>query len=61
MFTKILFHGDFEIFSEAVDKLDRFDNLAQAMRFIEDGYPDWDKESEEYLEFLEIIEKRFNN
>jgi hypothetical protein len=60
MFTKILFHGDFEIFSEAIDKLDRFDNLPQAMRFLEDGYPDWDKESEEYEEFLEIIQNRFS-
>ncbi len=61
MFTKILFHGDFEIFSEAIDKLDRFDNLAQAMRFIDDAYPDWDRESDEYLEFVEIVEKRFND
>lgn len=60
MFTKILFHGDFEIFSEAIDKLDRFDNLVQAMRFIDDAYPDWNKESEEYLEFVEIVEKRFS-
>jgi len=60
MFTKILFHGDFEIFSDAIDKLDRFDNLDQAIRYIEDAYPDWDKESEEYLEFIEIVEKRFN-
>ena len=61
MFTKILFHGDFEIFSAAIDKLDRFDNLSQAIRFIEESYPDWDKESEEYQEFIEIVEKRFNN
>jgi len=61
MFTKILFHGDFEIFSEAIDKLDRFDNLAQAIRFIDDAYPDWDREGEEFLEFMEIIEKRFND
>ena len=60
MFTKILFHGDFEIFSEAIEKLDRMDNLSQAMRFLDDGYPHWDRESEEYLEFLEIIERRFN-
>ncbi|MCW5912230.1 MAG: hypothetical protein KIT62_14260 [Cyclobacteriaceae bacterium] len=59
MFTKILFHGDFEIFTEAIDKLDRFDNLSQAMRFIDDGYPDWDRESEEYEEFLEILQNRF--
>ena len=60
MFTKILFHGDFEIFSEAIDKLDRFDNLTQAMRFLDDAYPDWDKESEEYEEFLEIVQNRFS-
>lgn len=60
MFTKILFHGDFEIFSEAIDKLDRFDNLSQANRFLDDGYPDWDKESEEYEEFIEIVQKRFS-
>lgn len=60
MFTKILFHGDFEIFTEAIDKLDRFDNLNQANRFLDDGYPDWDKESEEYEEFIEIVQKRFS-
>jgi hypothetical protein len=60
MFTKILFHGDFEIFSEAIDKLDRFDNLTQATRFLDNGYPDWDKESEEYEEFIEIVQKRFS-
>jgi hypothetical protein len=59
MFTKILFHGDFEIFTEAIDKLDRFDNLTQAMRFIDDAYPDWDRESEEYEEFYEILQNRF--
>ncbi len=60
MFTKILFHGDFEIFSEAIDRLDRFDSLTQATRFLDDGYPDWDKESEEYEEFIEIVQKRFS-
>ncbi|GIL23695.1 MAG: hypothetical protein BroJett042_22080 [Bacteroidota bacterium] len=60
MFTKILFHGDFEIFTDAIDKLDRFDNLTQAMRFIDDAYPDWDRESEEYEEFLEILQNRFS-
>ncbi|MBN8577811.1 MAG: hypothetical protein J0L66_12770 [Cytophagales bacterium] len=59
MFTKVLFHGDFEIFTEAIEKLDRMDNMAQAQRFIDDGYPDWDREGEEYLEFLEIVQSRF--
>lgn len=61
MFTKILFHGDFEIFSETIDKLDRFDNYAQAMRYIDEAYPHWDRESEEYMEFIELVEKRFDN
>jgi hypothetical protein len=59
MFTKMLFKGDFEIFSQAVEKLDRLDNLNQAMKYFEENYPEWDKESEEYEEFLELIGKRF--
>jgi hypothetical protein len=59
MFTKMLFKGDFEIFSQAVEKLDRLDNLSQAMKYFNDNYPEWDKESEEYEEFLELIQKRF--
>lgn len=60
MFTKILFHGDFEIFTEAIDKIDRFDNLTQAIRYLEQNYPDWDRESEEYEEFVEILQNRFS-
>lgn len=60
MFTKILFNGDFEIFSAAIDKLDRFDNLKQAMNYLEQSYPEWDKESEEYEEFIELVQKRFS-
>ncbi|HMJ69110.1 MAG TPA: hypothetical protein VK508_09445 [Cyclobacteriaceae bacterium] len=59
MFTKMLFKGDFEIFSEAVEKLDRLDNLNQAMKYFEENYPEWDRETEEYEEFLEMVEKRF--
>ncbi len=59
MFTKILFNGDFEIFSSAIDKLDRFDNLKQAMTYLEQQYPEWDRESEEYEEFIELVENRF--
>lgn len=59
MFTKILFHGDFEIFSEAVDRLDQFDNLKQAVDYLNREYPEWDRETEEYEEFVEVLEKRF--
>ena len=59
MFTKILFNGDFEIFSQAIDRLDSLDNLEQAMTYLESNFADWDKEGEEYLEFMEMLEKRF--
>jgi hypothetical protein len=59
MFTKMLFKGDFEIFSQAIEKIDRLDNLNQAMKYFEDNYPEWDVESEEYEEFLELVQKRF--
>ncbi len=59
MFTKILFKGDFEIFSEAMDRIDGFETLNHALAHIGDTYADWDRESEEYEEFIEVLEKRF--
>jgi len=60
MFTKMLFSGDFDLFSQAIDKLDRFDNLQQAVSFLELNYSEWDRESEEFEEFMELMEKRFS-
>lgn len=60
MFTKMLFNGDFEIFSQAIDRIDSLDNLSQASSYLEKSYPEWDKESEEYEEFMEMVEKRFS-
>jgi hypothetical protein len=59
MFTKILFSGDFEIFSEAINRLDNLDNFNQAMKFVRENFPHWDLESEEYEEFVEILQKRY--
>lgn len=60
MFTKVLFHGDFELFTKAIDDLDRQDSLAGALRYLESNHEEWDRESEEFHEFMEILEKRFN-
>ncbi len=60
MFTKILFFGDFEIFSEAIDRFDQFDNLGQAIKHIEENYPQWDRESEEYEEFFAVVQRKFS-
>jgi len=61
MFTKVLFHGDFELFSKAVEDLDRQDNIEGALRYLESNYEEWDRESEEFHEFMELVEKRFIN
>jgi len=60
MFTKILFSGDFDLFSQAIDQLDNFDSLKQAKNYLDTNFTLWDKESEEYEEFFELVEKRFS-
>ncbi|HZX72930.1 MAG TPA: hypothetical protein VFE57_00805 [Cyclobacteriaceae bacterium] len=60
MFTKMLFHGDFELFSKAIDHLDRLESHQSALTYLEKNFTDWDNESEEYEEFLSLIEKRFS-
>jgi hypothetical protein len=62
MFTKVLFHGDFELFSKAIDHLDRQDNMKGALRYLEQEHSStWDRDSEEFHEFMELVEKRFTN
>jgi hypothetical protein len=60
MFTKVLFHGDFELFSTAIDHLDKLESMKAALRYIEDEHATgWDHDSEEFHEFMELVEKRF--
>lgn len=60
MFTKVLFQGDFESFSKTIDDLDQQTNMESALQRLEKLYKDWDKESEEFHEFMEMVEKRFS-
>ena len=60
MFTKVLFKGDFEIFSRAIDELDQQNSMPDALRYLEKFYSGWDKESQEFHEFMEIVERRFS-
>lgn len=60
MFTKVLFKGDFEIFSKAIDELDQQSSLPDALKSLEKHYTGWDKESAEFHEFMEIVERRFS-
>ena len=59
MFTKMLFNGDFDLFNSAVLKIDSLSSLDEARSYLDSHYSNWDRESEEYEEFMEMIMKRF--
>lgn len=59
MFTKVLFYGDFESFSRTVDELDQLPDMDAAMQYLEKQSVNWDRESREFHEFMEMVEKRF--
>lgn len=59
MFTKMLFSGDFEIFTEAIERLDNLDSLGQATNYINANYPHWDRDSEEFEEFMAVVQRKF--
>lgn len=60
MFTKVLFNGDFELFSKTIEELDQQSTLQGALQYLEVHVTMWDPESEEYQEFMEILEQRFS-
>ena len=59
MFTKVLFFGDFESFTRAVDEIDQLSDMDAALQYLETQSGNWDRESREYHEFMEMVEKRF--
>ncbi len=59
MFTKVLFYGDFESFSRAVDDLDQLPDIRAALNYLESRSSTWDRESREFHEVMEMVEKRF--
>lgn len=58
MFTNTLFGGDDTVFNEAIDYLDNCSNKAEAFNYIKNNYSEWDTESEEVAEFMELIDKK---
>lgn len=60
MFTKVLFSGDFESFTRAVDALDELSDMDEALQYLEAQSSQWDRESKEFHEFMEMVEKRFS-
>ncbi len=60
MFTKILFNGDFDQFNNAIIKIDDLNSYDEAASYLDAHYPHWDRESEEYEEFIELLTMRFS-
>jgi hypothetical protein len=49
------------LFSKAIDRLDQLNNLNAALNYIDEEYAStWDRDSEEFHEFMELVEKRFS-
>ena len=58
MFVNTLFYGDEETYNRAIDYLDNCEDKRSASLYLTSEYPEWDQESEEVGEFMELIEKR---
>ncbi|GAA0188524.1 hypothetical protein GCM10009122_47130 [Fulvivirga kasyanovii] len=58
MFINTLFYGDEETYNRAIDYLDNCEDKRSASLYLASEYPEWDKESEEVGEFMELLEKR---
>jgi hypothetical protein len=62
MFVNELFEGNQQKFQQAVEQIDDFDSHDDASQFINKNYIesyDWDLESEEVQEFMELVERKF--
>lgn len=59
MFVNVLFKGNTDNFNKAIDFIDSCADRSVAFRYIQETFPDWNDESEEFIEFIELVEKRF--
>lgn len=63
MFVNQLFDGNQQQFAQAIDQIDSLENKQEADKFIQKTYIesyDWDIESEEVQEFLELVDRKFS-
>lgn len=58
MFINVLFKGSEDSFNKTIDYLESCEDRESALMFLSSEYPEWENESEEVEEFLELVEKR---
>ena len=60
LFMNDLFEGENEIFNNAINKINAFNTLPEAIAFIDsDLSSTWDKEDSSVLNFIDLVERRF--
>ena len=60
LFMNDLFEGENEIFNNAINKINSFNTLPEAIAFIESELSSaWDKENSSVLNFMDLVERRF--
>ncbi|MDN5203333.1 hypothetical protein QQ008_18245 [Fulvivirgaceae bacterium BMA10] len=63
MFVNELFGGDSDHFNQALEALEVCDSYDSAMKILNESYAkehDWNMDSEEVCEFIDILSKRYN-
>ncbi|MTI41516.1 hypothetical protein [Fulvivirga lutimaris] len=58
MFKNALFNGDDKAFEDTIAHIENCRSKEEAMKYIYKEFPQWNIESEEFEEFVELIEKR---
>jgi len=64
MFTKVLFGGNHDLMMHALKSADECDNFVDAIEFLNQHYVaelDWDIDSDEVGEFLQLIFRKFDH
>ncbi len=63
MFAKVLFNGNHDLMVHALNSVDECDNFVDAIEFLNQRYVaelDWDIDSDEVAEFLQLIFRKFD-
>ena len=60
LFMNDLFEGENELFNNAINKINAFNTLPEAIAFIDSNLSSaWDKENSSVLNFMDLVERRF--
>ncbi|MBN1821217.1 MAG: hypothetical protein JW833_10895 [Prolixibacteraceae bacterium] len=59
LFTRELFEGNADLFTQSVEKLDKLNNINEAVVFLRENFK-W-KKNETSLKFIELVKRRFRN